>query len=179
VLDVECVIQYGVCRDITNLVQRGGRAGRATSTPALLLILYEPWVMTADLSSFKQDLSDPDQPLKAITKTSKKPERTGVAMYQLIHSSGCIRLFFANYFHDTTPNGGFSSYGLVHLRIDIQLRVLQTNSAAISTMTGLTWLISFQGGFKVKRLKRSYSLIKQPARAPQNQNIVQKRSANN
>jgi superfamily II DNA helicase RecQ len=104
VLDVECVIQYSVCRDITNLVQRGGRAGQATSTPALLLILYEPWVITADLSLFTQDLDDPDQPLQPITKTSKKPEQTGVAMYRLIHSAGCMRLFFANYFRDSTPN---------------------------------------------------------------------------
>lgn len=102
-LDIEHIIQYGVCRDIPNGLQRCGRGGRAASTSALFLVLYEPWVKTADLSSLAQDLSDPDQPLQALTKTSKKPERTGVAMYRLIQSSDCIRRFFANYLCDDTP----------------------------------------------------------------------------
>ncbi|KAF8486547.1 P-loop containing nucleoside triphosphate hydrolase protein [Russula emetica] len=103
VLDINCVIQYGLCRDIPNGLRRCGRCGRAASTSALFLILYEPWAMTADLSSLKCDLNDPDQPLQALTKTSKKPERTGAAMYQLIQSSNCIRRFFANYLCDGTP----------------------------------------------------------------------------
>jgi superfamily II DNA/RNA helicase len=105
VSDIECVIQYGLCRDIPNALQRCGRGGRAASTSAVFLILYEPWAVTADLSSFKRDLDDPDQPLHMLTKTSKKPERTGVAMYRLIQSSDCIRRFFANYLHDITPTG--------------------------------------------------------------------------
>ena len=102
---VRSVIQYGLCRDVPNGIQHGGRGGRSTSTPALFLILYEPWAMTADLSSFTNDLDDPDQPLQPITKTSKKPERTGVAMYRLIQSRLCVRYFFAKYLHDETPTG--------------------------------------------------------------------------
>ena len=103
-LDIECVIQYGLCRDIPNALQRCGRGGRAPSTSAIFLILYEPWAITADLS-LKCNLDDPDQPLLPLTKTSKKPERTGVAMYRLIQSSDCIRRFFADYLHDDTPTG--------------------------------------------------------------------------
>ena len=104
-LDIECVVQYGMCRDVPNTVQRCGRAGRAASTSAIFLILYEPWAMTADISSFTKDLDDPDQPLQSITKTSKKPERTGVAMYQLIQTPVCICKFFADYLADGTPSG--------------------------------------------------------------------------
>jgi superfamily II DNA/RNA helicase len=107
VLDIECVIEYGMCRDVQSAVQRGGHCGRAALTSAIFLILYEPWAMTADISSFAEDLDDPDQPLQAITKTSKKPERTGVAMYRLVQSSSCIRRFFARYFADDTPTGMF------------------------------------------------------------------------
>jgi superfamily II DNA/RNA helicase len=103
--DIECVIQYGMCRDVPNLIQRGGRGGRSTFTTAIFLILYEPWAMIPDLSLLTQDLDDPDRPLQAITKTSKKPERTGVAMYQLIQSSVCIRKFFADYLLDGTSTG--------------------------------------------------------------------------
>lgn len=99
-----------MCRDIPNLVQRGGRCGRTTSSSALFLILYEPWAKSEStgLSSLAQDLDDPDQPLQTLTKTSKKPERTGVAMYRLIQSSDCIRRFFANYLRDGTSTGEFS-----------------------------------------------------------------------
>jgi hypothetical protein len=72
--DVEHVIQYGMCRDTPNLIQRAGCGGRSTSISAIFLLLYEPWAMTADLSALAQDLDDPDQPFQAITKTSKKPE---------------------------------------------------------------------------------------------------------
>jgi hypothetical protein len=76
VLDIECVIQYGICRDLPNGLQRCGRGGRAPSTSALFLILYEPWVKNTDISSLERDLKDPDQPIHTLTKTSKKPERT-------------------------------------------------------------------------------------------------------
>jgi hypothetical protein len=97
-----------MCRDVPNFIQRGGRGGRAPSTSAIFLLLYEPWALTADLSvlsSSAQDPDDPDRPLQAITKSSKKPERTGVAMYQLVQSTLCIRNFFAEYLSDKTPTG--------------------------------------------------------------------------
>jgi superfamily II DNA helicase RecQ len=103
--DIQCVVQFGMCRDVPNTVQRCGRGGRAPSTSAVFLILYKPWAMATDISSVAEDLDDPDRPLQAITKTSKKPERTGVAMYRLIQTSSCMRKFFANYLADETPNG--------------------------------------------------------------------------
>jgi hypothetical protein len=63
------------------------------------------WAITTDISSFAEDLDDPDQPLKAMTKTSKKPDRTGLAMYRLIQLPGCMRKFFAQYLADKTPSG--------------------------------------------------------------------------
>ena len=67
--------------------------------------MYELWALTTDLSKLPVDLSDPDQPLQAITKVSKKPECTGMAMYQCIQSGSCIRAFFAGYLGDKTPTG--------------------------------------------------------------------------
>ena len=109
-LDIQCVIQYGMSRDLPNTLQRCGRGGRAPSSSALFLVLYKPWAATADLSSLTQDLDDPDQPLQVLTKTSKKPDRTGVAMYRLIQSSTCIRRIFADYLHDQTPTGESCSH---------------------------------------------------------------------
>ena len=92
-------------RDIPNTLQCCGCGGRAPSTSALFLILYEPWAITADLSSLSQDLDDLDQPIQVLTKASKKPERTGVAMYRLIQSSTCICQLFADYLQDRAPTG--------------------------------------------------------------------------
>ena len=94
-----------MCRDVPNLVQRGGRGGRSTLTSAIFLILYEPWAMAPDLSSLTLNLDDPDQPLQMITKTLKKPERTGVEMYRLIQLPVCICKFFADYPSDGTLTG--------------------------------------------------------------------------
>lgn len=66
-------------------------------------MLYEPWVKNTDISSLEKELNDPDQPLQTLTKTSKKPERTGVAMYRLMQSDDCIRRFFAKYLCDDAP----------------------------------------------------------------------------
>lgn len=63
--------------------------------------------MTTDISAFAEDLDDLDQPLQTITKTLKKPARTGVAMYRLVQSSNCIRKFFARYLADDTLTGMF------------------------------------------------------------------------
>jgi hypothetical protein len=100
-----------MCRDVPNFVQRGGRGGRSTSISAIFLLLYEPWALTAELSDpssstdSSQDIDDPDRPLRAITKSSKKPERTGLAMYRLVQSSVCIRKIFADYLSDQTSTG--------------------------------------------------------------------------
>ena len=73
-LDIQCVIQYGMSRDLPNTLQQCGRGGRTPSSSALFLVLYEPWAATADLFSLTQDLDDLDQPLQVLTKTSKKPD---------------------------------------------------------------------------------------------------------
>jgi hypothetical protein len=102
-----------MCRNVPNLIQRIGCGGRAAGMSAIFLLLHEPWAITTDLSSFTGNLDDPDQPLQAITKTSKKPEHIGLAMYQLVQSPSCIRRFFADYLGDETSTGIFE---LLHLQ---------------------------------------------------------------
>ena len=90
-------------RDVLNALQQCGHGERMLTTSALFLMLYEPWVKNTDISSLEKELNDPDQPLQTLTKTSKKPERTRVAMYQLMQSSDCICHFFAKYLCDDAP----------------------------------------------------------------------------
>jgi len=69
--------------------------------------MYEPWVMTIDLSSVAGDASDPDFPNSGkLTKYSTKPARTGIAMVTLVQSKEiCIRAFYADYLEDRSPTG--------------------------------------------------------------------------
>jgi hypothetical protein len=82
---------------------------------AFFLIMYELWALTADLSEFPERLDDPDQPLQTINKNSKKPEQTGVSMYQCIQLSSCIHEFFTQYLGDKTSTGMCSSFVLLEL----------------------------------------------------------------
>lgn len=110
ITDVAVVIQYGLCRDIPNWRQRGGRGGRDPSLPSLFITLYEPWVQTIDLSETRPDPNDPDHPTKPLDPKKKrltKQERTGFACIHLIQSDECIRLFIAKYFDDQTSDRVF------------------------------------------------------------------------
>ncbi|EPQ52820.1 P-loop containing nucleoside triphosphate hydrolase protein, partial [Gloeophyllum trabeum ATCC 11539] len=42
--DVHMVIQYGICPNSADALQRGGRAGRDEEIDALFLSMIEPWV---------------------------------------------------------------------------------------------------------------------------------------
>jgi len=103
VADIDVVIQYGVPRDVSTTLQRGGRGGRTKTAEAIYLIMYEPWVMNIDLSNIKFNVSDPDHPtVEKLSKTSNKQERTGIGVLKIIQSADCLRMMYANYLGDKT-----------------------------------------------------------------------------
>ncbi|KAF8991813.1 P-loop containing nucleoside triphosphate hydrolase protein, partial [Hymenopellis radicata] len=98
------VILFGLTREMVTALQRGGRVWRTLLGYGIVLIMYEAWAITADLSEHPLDGRDPDQPLKQpLTAKSKKPERTSIGMYHLVQDTEiCIRQFFATYLNDTS-----------------------------------------------------------------------------
>jgi len=109
-VDIDAVVQYGITRDVPTTLttlQRGGRGGRTPSAEAILLIMYEPWVLKINLSSITGDASDPDFPNAGkLTKFSTKPARTGIAMVTIVQSKEiCIRGFWADYLMDKSLTG--------------------------------------------------------------------------
>ena len=175
--DIVYVIQYGVCRDMLNL-QRGGRGGCTSSINALFLIMYKPWALTTDLSKLPVDLSDLDQPLQAITKVSKKPERSRMAMYQRIQSGSCIRAFSAGYLGDKTPTCmWWPASPLATSCAHPQQHRLWIAFVALTTLTLASISInSFQECSWWH--KTSHSLNKSSTHPPQDRNIGQWKSAN-
>jgi len=105
--DIEAVVQYGIGRDVPTTLQRGGRGGRNKSGQAIFLIMYEPWVMTIDLSTIDFPITDPDHPnVEKLTKFSTKQARTGIAMTRITQSrKECLRAMFADYLGDDSPDG--------------------------------------------------------------------------
>jgi hypothetical protein len=107
---LSAAIVYGVLREVSVLLQRGGQVGHDGEEEALVLIMYKPWIHTADIPSSLADslsLSDPDQPLVSACPghIPTKQERTSVAMYQLLCTlSLCRRSFFAKYLDDSSVN---------------------------------------------------------------------------
>ncbi|SJL07927.1 uncharacterized protein ARMOST_11285 [Armillaria ostoyae] len=104
--DVFCVILYGLPRELCSTLQRSGRVWRNPSGYGIVLLMYEPWALTADLSDFPlDDGKDPDRPREKLTKYSTKEQRTSVAMLHLIQrAEECIRHFFSHYLADKTDD---------------------------------------------------------------------------
>jgi len=100
--DVGCVIQYGICCDVSSWWQHGGRAGHNPEITALYLTLYEPWVRQVNLPDLKDQIEDPDWPVFRLKKNSTKRERAGIASIHLMQSNDCIRQITATYFDDQT-----------------------------------------------------------------------------
>ncbi|KIJ06385.1 hypothetical protein PAXINDRAFT_48851, partial [Paxillus involutus ATCC 200175] len=103
---VQIVIQYGVCKNMTEMVQRAGRAVRNPSMHGLYLEMVEPWALELQLENNDFNSGDPDRPnIGSVKKNSSKQERTGCAAIQFLQSMSCLREFLATYLNDRTPSG--------------------------------------------------------------------------
>lgn len=104
---VDGVIQYGICTEVPENFQRGGRGGRDRDGFSFFLMMVEPWATSADLTAINDKLNDdPDRPLTvSMKKTPPKQERCGIASLRIAQSPECIRAQFARYFDDTSPEG--------------------------------------------------------------------------
>lgn len=111
--DIHWVVQYGLPCKLTVTQQRGGRCGRDGITPAIFIIMFEPWALEAKLKEAvrveaerKSDLIlDPDRPVKGrIGPKTPKCERIGLSVLRLVQRRGrCVRGHFATYNNDETP----------------------------------------------------------------------------
>ncbi|KAF8871288.1 P-loop containing nucleoside triphosphate hydrolase protein [Infundibulicybe gibba] len=80
---VEGVIQYGICTEIPEGYQRGGRGGRDKNGFAFFLMMVESWTVSG--------------------KNPTKQERCSIASLKLVQSAECLRQQFARYFNDNCP----------------------------------------------------------------------------
>lgn len=100
---IQGLIQYGICTDVPEMFQRGGRGGRDSDGFAFFLIMIEPWVEGIDIGSLRQpDEANPDQPicLPSSRKVLTKQEHCGRSSILLVMSPECLRQGFAHYFKD-------------------------------------------------------------------------------
>ncbi|KAF9219319.1 hypothetical protein BS17DRAFT_717772, partial [Gyrodon lividus] len=105
---IRIVIQYGMCKNMAEMLQRAGRAARDQSLTGLFLIMAEPWAFGTSLDDKPFDRMDPDKPYAGtVKKSSSKQERTGCAALHLIQSTTCLRQFFALYLNDQSSQGKF------------------------------------------------------------------------
>jgi superfamily II DNA/RNA helicase len=106
------VIQYGICADQCDNIQRGGRTGRDLNDWGLFLMMFEDWVDEVDISEVPAEEldEDPDRPFElTYKKYPTKLERTGIHSIQTLQSSNknCLRKIFAEYLNDSTSTGMF------------------------------------------------------------------------
>ncbi|KAJ7025234.1 P-loop containing nucleoside triphosphate hydrolase protein [Mycena alexandri] len=103
VRDIAAVIDYGIPQKKPKGLQRGGRCGR-NGAPSVYLVMAEAWAFTASLDAAELDNGDPDRPIAGhLTKFSKKPERTGLAMILYVRSVVCLRRLIRDYLADVSP----------------------------------------------------------------------------
>lgn len=87
--------------------------------------MYEPWVMTIDLSAIDFHITDPDHPnIAKLTKFSTKQERTGIAMIRITQShTKCLREMFADYLIDDSPDGMLQPWRHARLQSEILIQL--------------------------------------------------------
>ena len=104
--NVKIVCTVGLPGTLVDVLQRAGCALRNSDDPALFVLFYESWVHDISLDEYKNgDLCDPDRPRSNLKQNSRKQERTPYSSLKLVKSDECIRLFFAQYLGDKTPEG--------------------------------------------------------------------------
>lgn len=110
---IDGVIQYGICTEIPEMVQRLGRGGCGEPVrEAFFVMMIEPWVLDLDVDSLdeKLELDDPDRPFATSDKkTPTKRECVGIAAVRLVHSPVCLREQLADNLQDDSPNGMYIS----------------------------------------------------------------------
>ncbi|EPQ53881.1 P-loop containing nucleoside triphosphate hydrolase protein [Gloeophyllum trabeum ATCC 11539] len=109
VCGIHVVIQYGLCDNLADKLQRGGRAGRDDDTEALFLTMTEPWALNVKLpqlapGSLISDCGDnEDMDTPASPTAAGKEGRVGKAVIRYVQSKTCLRAFWAEYLGDTSP----------------------------------------------------------------------------
>ena len=104
------VVQYGIPREVPTTLQRGGRGGRGgrnSQINALFLIMFEMWAIATHPDPSIDFTSDPDHPnVVTLGPHSTKQARTGGAILDVVQcTETCMRLMFANYLADNSPDG--------------------------------------------------------------------------
>ncbi|KAF7371288.1 II DNA helicase [Mycena sanguinolenta] len=108
--DIVAVVDYGVTQKKLTALQRAGRGGRRGQM-AVYLCMAEPWAYSASLDAVDPNSTDPDRPIAGkLTKHSRKPARTGLAMIKYVRSSVCLRELIRQYLGDQSREALDISY---------------------------------------------------------------------
>ncbi|TFY73669.1 hypothetical protein EWM64_g10343 [Hericium alpestre] len=106
-LDIDIVIQYGLCTDLLEGIQRAGQADQDGITASLFLLLVEPWVTTLDLDDCDSDESEADSsakdfdaPPKSVKHLSGKKSQTGDNAIRFAQLKTCLRDYIATFLDD-------------------------------------------------------------------------------
>jgi hypothetical protein len=68
--------------------------------------MAEPWAYSASLDGVDPNSTDPDRPIAGhLTKHSRKPARTGLAMVKYVRSKVCLRDLIRQYLADESREG--------------------------------------------------------------------------
>ncbi|KAJ3524442.1 hypothetical protein NMY22_g10996 [Coprinellus aureogranulatus] len=96
--DVEIVCAIGCPSTITELLQRGGRPGRAPGSTGLFVTFFEPWIQEIEIEEFdtSYDANNPDRTRARLTDKSTKKDRATYSATRLAQlEDACIRQFYA------------------------------------------------------------------------------------
>ncbi|KAJ7845810.1 P-loop containing nucleoside triphosphate hydrolase protein [Mycena olivaceomarginata] len=105
--DIVAVVDYGVTQKKLTALHRAGRGGRRGQM-AVYLCMAEPWAYSASLDD---NSTDPDRPIVGhLTKYSRKPARTGLAMVKYVRSKVCLRELIRQYLADESREALNISY---------------------------------------------------------------------
>ncbi|KAJ7314178.1 P-loop containing nucleoside triphosphate hydrolase protein [Mycena albidolilacea] len=108
--DIVAVVDYGVTQKKLTVLQRAGRGGRRGQM-AVYLCMAEPWAYSASLDGVEPNSTDPDRPIAGhLTKYSRKPARTGLAMVKYVRSKVCLRELIRQYLADESREALNVSY---------------------------------------------------------------------
>ncbi len=120
--NVKIVCTVGLPGTLVDALQRAGRVLRNSGDPAIFVLFYESWVHDISLDEYKNgDISgDPDRPRSNLKPNSRKQERAPYSSLKLVKSDECIRLLFAQYLGDKTPEGTSVVYCFYHPQFLIQ-----------------------------------------------------------